>query len=399
MYKNPYDIHKYNNFLKSLDNFETHKKKEIQSTTLENATLEDIIKYNEEIFKQYENSFPFINTNTNTNTIINTNIKFVKREMVIIEESVMNLDDLIRLIDKYPYDSTKDYNINLKALHKVKNELIELNSMIGLKTLKENIVDQILYYIQNLKDNDYMHTVLYGPPGTGKTEVAKIIGKIFANIGILSKGTFTKVTRPDLIAGYLGQTALKTKDVVKSALGGVLFIDEAYSLGNEEKRDSFSKECIDTLCECASDHRDNLMIILAGYENELNECFFAYNQGLNSRFTWRFKTDDYTVAELYQIFLKKVNNSNWMLDEKTIDEKWFEKHKDYFTYYGRDMESLFSKVKIAHSKRIFCKMNEIKKKITAVDMENGLKLFLNNEDVKKRKDKKEINKILSSLYI
>jgi SpoVK/Ycf46/Vps4 family AAA+-type ATPase len=120
--------------------------------------------------------------------------------------------------------------------------------------------------------NDYMHTVIYGPPGTGKTEVAKIIGKIYSNMGILGKNIFKKVTRSDLVAGFLGQTAIKTKDVIKESLGGVLFIDEAYSLGNNEKKDSFSKECIDTLCEALSDHKDNLMVIIAGYENELNEA-------------------------------------------------------------------------------------------------------------------------------
>jgi len=94
-----------------------------------------------------------------------------------------------------------------------------------------------------------MHAVIYGPPGTGKTEVAKIMGKIFSNLGILKNNVFKKVTRDDLVAGYLGQTAMKTKDVIKSCIGGVLFIDEAYALGNSEKRDSFAKESIDTICE------------------------------------------------------------------------------------------------------------------------------------------------------
>ncbi len=406
MFKKPYDIHKYNNFLKSLDNTCINANTNANTNTNINTdeiSLEDIVKNNDEQFKSTMNIKSYgtsLKKRKYQDISDKNNIKELKnKELIIIEESVSNLDDLITLINKYPYDSTKDYNINLKSLHKIKSDLIELNSMIGLKTLKDNIVDQILYYIQNLKENDYMHTVLYGPPGTGKTEVAKIMGKIFSNIGILSKGTFTKVTRPDLIAGYLGQTALKTKEVIKSALGGVLFIDEAYSLGNEEKRDSFSKECIDTLCEGASDNKGDLMIILAGYENELNDCFFSYNQGLNSRFTWRFKTDDYTSKDLYEIFMKKVNDANWMLDETHVTVKWFEKNKDYFTYFGRDMEILFSKVKIAHSKRIFCKNNEVKKKILEIDMETGLKSFLNNDDVKKRKDKKEMTKMLSSLYI
>ena len=118
-----------------------------------------------------------------------------------------------------------------------------------------------------------MHTVIYGPPGTGKTEIAKIIGAIFAKLGVLNKKQFKKVTRADLIAGYLGQTALKTRDVIKEALGGVLFIDEAYALGNPEKKDSFAKECIDTL-RTISEHKDQLMVIIAGYEEELKKAFF-----------------------------------------------------------------------------------------------------------------------------
>ena len=122
-----------------------------------------------------------------------------------------------------------------------------------MKSLKNSIVDQILYFVQNLhrdklnKNGDFMHTVIYGPPGTGKTEVAKIMGKIFSKMGVLSRNVFKKATRADLIAGYLGQTALKTKDLVKECLGGVLFIDEAYALGNNEKRDSFAKSLKDAV--------------------------------------------------------------------------------------------------------------------------------------------------------
>ena len=123
-----------------------------------------------------------------------------------------------------------------------------------------------------------MHTVIYGPPGTGKTEVAKIIGRLFSKLGVLKKNVFKKVTRADLIAGYLGQTAIKTKEVVNSAIGGVLFIDEAYALGNKEKRDIFAKECIDTFAHY--DNKDKLMVIIAGYEDELNKCFFEYNRVL-----------------------------------------------------------------------------------------------------------------------
>ena len=318
-------------------------------------------------------------------------------EKIFIETNVCNLTDLLNLIEKYPPIETVEYNLNMKILHDIKEPLVELNNMIGMNNLKKNLLDQILYYLQDLHlfSNDYLHTVIYGPPGTGKTEIAKIIGKIYTKMGLLKSGVFKKVTRSDLISGYLGQTALKTRDVIQDCLGGVLFIDEAYSLGNPEKRDSFSKECIDTLCEALSNHKDNLMVIIAGYENELKECFFSYNQGLDSRFNWRFKTDDYKAEDLKSIFLKKITDIGWKVEEIQVD--WFEKNIDYFKYYGRDMETLLSKVKIAHSRRMFGKIKVEKKVINQLDMDNGLKLFLENEEVKSRKYNP--SKALASMYI
>jgi SpoVK/Ycf46/Vps4 family AAA+-type ATPase len=316
---------------------------------------------------------------------------------------VNNISDLLMLINKYQVEPKFKYNIDMESLHKIKEPLIVLNNMIGMKELKTSILEQILYFIQDLHSNsqDFMHTVIYGPPGSGKTEIAKIMGKIFSNIGILSKDTFKKVTRSDLIAGYVGQTALKTRDVIKNSLGGVLFIDEAYSLGNSEKKDSFSKECLDTLCEALSDHKEDLMVIIAGYENELNQCFFNYNQGLESRFAWRFKTDEYSGKDLHDIFIKKLKEIEWSISEydennKTgvITAEWFEKNIHYFKFYGRDIESLLAKTKIAHSKRVFCKDKEHKKKLILEDLDNGLKLYLKNnesqENIKNNLIKKQL---------
>ena len=330
---------------------------------------------------------------------------FIIKEVINIDAEINNIEDILKLIDTYKNDKSIKYNINIEALHKIKEPLLELNSMIGMKELKNSIVDQIIYFIQGLHKNinntgDFMHTVIYGPPGTGKTEIAKIMGKIYSKIGLLNRGTFRKVTRNDLIAGYLGQTALKTKDVISECLGGVLFIDEAYSLGNSDSKDIFSKECIDVLCESLSDNKENLMVIIAGYENELNDCFFSCNQGLDSRFVWRFKTDDYKPEDLYNIFLKKVLDIGWVLqDNSGITIDWFKKNVDYFKFYGRDIETLLSKTKIAHSKRVFCKSEDDKKKITIKDIDKGLELFLKNENVKKRKEKESMNRIISSIYV
>jgi SpoVK/Ycf46/Vps4 family AAA+-type ATPase len=451
------DINNYNNFLLDLD--KKHNKNEKVETNTR-ASVSDVIKEIDKAYHSFEyNSNNFTGAN-NWDKVLDTlrnvdpnlydvesnckmecnqatcNVKIGKKTVtpdtkptavgktdqkryepepiikhhVNISAEINNIGDLLLLIDQYPDIKETKYNINMKSLHKIKEPLTELNNMIGMKSLKENIVDQILFYIQNLHkttndskkvSNDFMHTVIYGPPGTGKTEIAKIMGKIFSKIGVLEKGTFKKVTRSDLIAGYLGQTAIKTTDVIKECLGGVLFIDEAYALGNQEKKDIFSKECIDTLCEALSNHKDSLMVIIAGYETDLNECFFNYNQGLNSRFTWRFKTDDYSGEDLYKIFVKKVHDDQWLFSEngdENISVKWFEKNKRFFKFYGRDIETLFGKVKIAHSRRVFCLDDNIKKKLTIKDIDKGLEMFKKNENNDAKREE-NFKKIVSSMYI
>ena len=351
-----------------------------------------------------DKSCPYNNNDESPKVNREDSPKVVVKEKVTITAEINSLDDLINLIKKYPIVDNVEYNIDMQALHNIKPHLCELKEMIGMNSLKNHIVDQIIFYLQGFHKMgagcDFMHTVIYGPPGTGKTEVAKIIGKIFSRLGVLPKNKFSKVTRADLIAGYLGQTAIKTRDVIKDALGGVLFIDEAYALGNPEKRDSFAKECIDTLCEGLSDHKDKLMVIIAGYEEELKTCFFAYNAGLDSRFTWRFKTDDYKPEELMEIFRKKIHDAGWSHDDKALDKEWFISNKDYFKYYGRDMETLFAKVKIAHSRRVFCLPEDQKTIVSMKDMQKGLELYLNNDEVKSRKENKDmLSRIHQHMYL
>lgn len=318
-----------------------------------------------------------------------------RREVKVSIGDIKTLQDLIDLIDEYPEDPAVKYDIDLRKLYSISKPLRELNSMIGLDKLKESVVDQILYFAQNLHKSpggnetmDYMHTVLYGPPGTGKTEVAMMVGRIYCGLGILKKGHFTKVTRSDLVAGYLGQTAIKTKKAITNALDGVLFIDEAYSLGHPDKRDSFAQECIDTLCESASVYKDRLVIIIAGYERELKERFFAWNAGLNSRFPWRHETTEYTPNELSLIFRKKVHDARWSCSiSAAVLSGWFDDKKSEFTYFGRDMETLFSKIKICHAHRIFGKKSLAKRWVTKADLDAGMTSFLaNRQDDKNKND-------------
>jgi len=386
------------------EEFDLYNKKTKNYIVESNIIYIDPNIFNNKTTKTYETTkkdSPTIDKNK-SNSIETKKIE--KTKYLKIEREVNNIDDLLNLINDYPYSEDTEYNINLEGLHKIHTSLLDLKNMIGMTSIKENIIDQILYFIQDLhkSNGDFMHTVIYGSPGTGKTEMAKIIGQIFSKLGILKKGSFKKVTRSDLIAGYLGQTAIKTRDVINECIGGVLFIDEAYALGNNEKRDSFSKECIDTLCESLSNHKEEIMVIIAGYEKELNECFFSYNQGLESRFTWRFKTDEYKGEDLYHIFLKKVKDIGWSVSldaDKKINKEWFEKNILYFKFFGRDIETLLAKTKIAHSRRVFCKPIEEKSKLTINDLENGFKLFLKNDEVKKRKDEDVSKYILKTMYV
>jgi stage V sporulation protein K len=144
-----------------------------------------------------------------------------------------------------------------------------------------------------------LHMVFTGNPGTGKTSVARIVAELLSAMGVLTRGHLVEVDRSGLVAGYSGQTALKTKAVVESALGGVLFVDEAYALV-QESRDSFGKEALDTLIKMVEDHRDNLVVILAGYSGEM-KTMIATNPGVRSRFPTQVLFEDYTEAELRQI--------------------------------------------------------------------------------------------------
>ena len=359
-----------------------------------------------QVVNSINSNYDLYNTDPLVNHLFN-NIRtiprklIIKKEKIIINREINSLNDLIKLLDDYPLVPNAKYNIDMTTLHPIKDLLIELNNMIGLHEIKNNILDQILFYAQNLHLNngiDYMHTVLYGCPGTGKTDIAKIIGKIFCKLGILKNGIFRKVVRSDLIAGYLGQTAIKTSKVIEETLGGVLFIDEAYALGNAEKRDSFSKECIDTLCEALSNHKNELMVIIAGYDKELNDCFFNYNQGLKSRFPWVFKTDKYVYDDLKNIFIKKINDINWKIEiDNNVHDDFFKTNMDLFSYYGRDMETLLLKCKIAHGRRIFCKPNISKMVLTIEDLEKGLELFKKHR-TNNNKDDDDDKNIIYTMY-
>ncbi len=200
-----------------------------------------------------------------------------------------------------------------------RDPLLELENLTGLKKVKD-IIKEITAYAKiqklrqahNLKNEPLvLHMIFKGNPGTGKTTVARILGRLFRDINILPKGHLVEIERADLVGEYIGHTAQKTRVQVNKALGGILFIDEAYSLARGGDKD-FGKEAIDTLVKATEDHKNELIVILAGYKKEM-ELFMLSNPGLKSRFPIQITFPDYERGELMQIAEKMSRDREYTL--------------------------------------------------------------------------------------
>lgn len=228
------------------------------------------------------------------------------------------------LLEKYnalkPVASTSNAITETDIVKDVDELLEELNSMTGLRSVKQDIANLVnLLKIRKLREENGMkqpsvslHLVFSGNPGTGKTTVARLLASIYRQLGVLKKGQLVEVDRGTLVVGYIGQTAIKTTEVINSALGGILFIDEAYTLTAGKGDNDFGQEAVDTLLKAMEDHRDDLVVIVAGYP-DLMEEFLSSNPGLRSRFNKFITFEDYTGDELMDIFKSMCKKQDYVL--------------------------------------------------------------------------------------
>lgn len=265
--------------------------------------------------------------------------------------------------------------------------LKELDQLIGLTPVKENVASLInLTRVQALRAEHglknpgmSLHLAFIGNPGTGKTTVARIIAKTYQALGVLSKGHLVEVDRSGLVAGYIGQTALKTQEVIDKALGGVLFIDEAYALEVEESPNDFGQEAIDTLLKAMEDHRDDLVVIVAGYPGPMKK-FIESNPGLKSRFNRYIHFDDYSASELFEIFSLQIQRNDYSIDNdaqllvREIFENIVRCKGDNFGN-ARDVRNMFENVLAAQANRVIqlkCPNLDDVRSITLDDIKTAL---------------------------
>ena len=244
---------------------------------------------------------------------------------------------------------------------KIEDLLAELDGYVGMDAIKaevRSLINMVQVYKlrreHDLPTTDMsLHMVFSGNPGTGKTTVARIMARIYHSLDILSKGQLVEVDRSGLVAGYVGQTALKTQKVIEKAMGGVLFIDEAYALNGKSEND-FGQEAIDTILKAMEDHRDDLVVIVAGY-TELMDRFIHSNPGLESRFNRFLEFEDYTTEQMLAIFKMQCKKGCYVLAQGTEElVRDFIAEESAGDSFGnaRGVRNLFEHILVAQNNRL-----------------------------------------------
>lgn len=286
------------------------------------------------------------------------------RENDIENQAVINQDVVCEQVVKENTYEINETQTQQEQQERLTQLLEELNTLIGLDGVKEEVNSLInLIKVRKMREKFNMpvmdmsyHMVFTGNPGTGKTTVARIVAELYKELGLLSKGNLVETDRAGLVAGYVGQTAIKVTEIVEKAIGGVLFIDEAYSLTNNTSGNDFGNEAIDTLVKLMEDHRDDFVVIVAGYKKEM-EGFLKANTGLVSRFNKFIEFKDYTEEELIDILKMMANKSAMKIDEEAISyvtkqlDKMTKAAKNRFGN-ARGIRNVFEKIITSQANRL-----------------------------------------------
>lgn len=304
---------------------------------------------------------------------------FVKADGQVTADELEGLERLKQMM--YPTEITADSTLKKESpslelsIEKIKSLdelLLELNGLIGLDNVKKDVQELVNFLkVQQMRESRGMsvtptskHLVFYGNPGTGKTTVARLLAEIYKSLNLISKGHLVETDRAGLVAGYVGQTAIKVHDIVNKALGGILFIDEAYTLTGDGN--DFGSEAIDTLLKLMEDNRDDLVVIVAGYTDKMNK-FLTSNPGLKSRFNKYLFFEDYTPVQLQMIFEIFCKNGGFNLSPDALDKvlgifKVMSEVKDETFGNGRLARNIFENTVSNQANRII-KITEITEEV------------------------------------